>query len=100
MYSFPQIVLPPKAVAAAKAAGDVPDAFYCVSKRKKLQNIFYFKQKALLQNTGICVVPGSGFGQRDGTWHFRTTFLPAENQIQSVVNRLAKFHSEFMDKYN
>lgn len=25
----------------------------------------------LLEETGICVVPGSGFGQREGTFHFR-----------------------------
>lgn len=29
----------------------------------------------MLEETGICLVPGSGFGQRDGTYHFRyTTF--------------------------
>lgn len=30
MYSFPQIRLPPKAMAAAKAAGKAPDVFYCL----------------------------------------------------------------------
>lgn len=25
----------------------------------------------LLEETGICVVPGCGFGQREGTYHFR-----------------------------
>ena len=25
----------------------------------------------LLRQTGVCVVPGSGFGQKEGTWHFR-----------------------------
>ena len=39
-----------------KAAGQAPDAFYCFQ---------------LLENTGMCVVPGSGFGQREGTYHFR-----------------------------
>jgi len=31
----------------------------------------------MLEETGICLVPGSGFGQRDGTFHFRyrNTFL-------------------------
>lgn len=33
-----------------------PDMFYCMK---------------LLEETGICVVPGSGFGQREGTYHFR-----------------------------
>jgi len=36
--------------------GLAPDAFYCYQ---------------LLEETGICVVPGSGFGQREGTYHFR-----------------------------
>ncbi len=30
MYSFPQIRLPAKAIAAAKAAGKAPDVFYCL----------------------------------------------------------------------
>ena len=31
----------------------------------------------LLRQTGVCVVPGSGFGQREGTWHFRYNVLHA-----------------------
>jgi len=84
MYAFPRVRLPPKAVAAAAEVNMVPDTFYCV---------------ALLDATGVCVVPGSGFGQVDGTWHFRTTFLPGEDKIQSVVDRMSKFHRQFMDKY-
>jgi hypothetical protein len=40
---------------------------------------------ALLEQTGICVVPGSGFGQRARTFHFRTTFLPSRGEIKSLV---------------
>lgn len=50
MYAFPQITLPPKAVEAAKKAGKSPDTFYCLK---------------LLENTGVVVVPGSGFGQAE-----------------------------------
>lgn len=39
-----------------------PDMFYCMK---------------LLEETGICVVPGSGFGQREGTYHFRYLCLSA-----------------------
>lgn len=56
MYAFPNITLPQKAIKAAKEKGQAPDAFYCFQ---------------LLEETGICVVPGSGFGQREGTHHFR-----------------------------
>jgi len=84
MYAFPSITLPPKAIAAAEAAGKVPDTFYAL---------------ALLESTGIVVVPGSGFGQKEGTWHFRTTFLPPEDEMSSVVARMTDFHQGFMAKY-
>ncbi|GAA5921031.1 hypothetical protein JCM3775_004060 [Rhodotorula graminis] len=82
MYLFPTISLPPKAIAAAKAAGQSPDAFYSLR---------------LLEATGICVVPGSGFGQQPGTWHFRTTFLAPGTE--DYVRRLKKFHEEFMQEH-
>ncbi|KAK9868168.1 hypothetical protein WJX84_007601 [Apatococcus fuscideae] len=84
MYSFPRIRLPPKAIQAAKEAGKPADTFYCL---------------ALLEATGISTVPGSGFGQEEGTLHLRTTILPPENSIKEVIARLTKFHEEFMDKY-
>mmetsp|Transcript_10824 Transcript_10824/g.17474 ORF Transcript_10824/g.17474 Transcript_10824/m.17474 type:complete len:528 (-) Transcript_10824:16-1599(-) len=84
MYVFPRITLPRRAVAAAAAEGVAPDAFYCMR---------------LLEATGIIVVPGSGFGQQEGTWHFRTTFLPSEARMAGVVDRLARFHAAFMDQY-
>ena len=61
-----------KAIAAAKARGVEPDFLYC---------------EELLDTTGICTVPGSGFGQEEGTYHFRTTFLPQEvrEQVVSMV---------------
>jgi aspartate/methionine/tyrosine aminotransferase len=45
--------------------------------------------------TGICVVPGSGFGQLPGTCHFRTTILPPAEEIETVVRRLGEFHAAF-----
>ncbi len=84
MYSFPRIMLPPGAMAAAKAAGKAPDVFYCLK---------------LLEATGISTVPGSGFKQRDGTFHFRTTILPPESQFQSIIQRFLTFHSAFMAQY-
>lgn len=81
MYLFPKITLPQKAIDAAKELGEVADEFYCLQ---------------LLEKTGICVIPGSGFGQKTGTWHFRTTFLAPGDEYAAD---LAKFHKEFMDKY-
>lgn len=84
MYTFAKLTLPPKAIEAAKAAGVAPDAFYCME---------------LLDHTGIVNVPGSGFEQEDGTWHFRSTILPPEDHVDEVIEKTSKFHAEFMDRY-
>ncbi|KAE8149839.1 pyridoxal phosphate-dependent transferase [Aspergillus avenaceus] len=81
MYLFPTITLPEKAIEAAKAENRAADEFYCLR---------------LLDATGVCVVPGSGFGQKENTLHFRTTFLaPGTDWVERIV----KFHAEFMAKY-
>jgi aspartate/methionine/tyrosine aminotransferase len=51
---------------------------------------------ALLEETGIVVVPGSGFGQAPGTLHFRTTFLPPREEIEALVARLGEFHERYV----
>ncbi|XP_053400985.1 alanine aminotransferase 2-like [Mercenaria mercenaria] len=84
MYAFPNIKMPPKAIEAAKAAGQKPDAFYCFQ---------------LLEETGICVVPGSGFGQVEGTYHFRTTILPPLENLQRMLEKFKVYHEKFLKKY-
>jgi alanine transaminase len=84
MYLFPRIQLPKKAIEAAEAVKTAPDAFYA---------------RRLLNATGIVVVPGSGFGQVQGTWHIRCTILPQEEKIPAIVNRLTEFHKGFMDEF-
>jgi len=84
MYAFPSVTIPAKAQAAAAEAGKAADTFYAL---------------ALLEATGIVVVPGSGFRQKEGTWHFRTTFLPPEGDMDSVIAQMATFHAGFLDTY-
>ena len=134
LYAFPSVVLPPKFISEAEAAGTAADEMYCLK---------------LLENTGVVVVPGafprsltqltfsthslthlnsthppthslnstpsllhfsvilrvnclvvgSGFGQKDGTWHFRTTFLPPEEKLAGVMKRVETFHADFMASY-
>ncbi|RYO90042.1 hypothetical protein DL766_007318 [Monosporascus sp. MC13-8B] len=81
MYLFPTIRLPARALEAAAREGRSPDEFYCMR---------------LLDATGVCLVPGSGFGQKEGTLHFRTTFLAPGTEW---VGRIKKFHREFMDEF-
>lgn len=81
MYLFPTITLPQKAIAQAEKEGRQPDELYCFR---------------LLDATGICVVAGSGFGQKEGTLHFRTTFLAPGTEW---VGKITEFHGRFMDEF-
>ncbi|CAH8618047.1 unnamed protein product [Heterobilharzia americana] len=85
MYAFPRIYLPTRAVEEAKKRGQAPDFFYCLQ---------------LLEEKGICVVPGSGFGQKEGTYHFRTTILPSVEKMKYVMKQLEEFHKAFISKYS
>ncbi|MFH4974292.1 hypothetical protein AB6A40_001001 [Gnathostoma spinigerum] len=84
LYAYPRLHLPHKAFAAAKSKGVQPDFFYAME---------------MLEATGICTVPGSGFGQKEGTQHFRTTILPQTDLMKEMLDRFKPFHSEFMKKY-
>jgi len=84
MYAFPQITLPAKFIAEAEAKGHVPDAYYC---------------SLLLEQTGICVVPGSGFRQKEGTFHFRTTILPPTETMKTFARLFTQFHQSITAQY-
>jgi len=85
MYAFPSITLPEKAKAAARSKGQQPDEFYCFE---------------MLENTGVVTVAGSGFHQKPGTYHYRITILPQEEKFKGVMERIAKFHEEFLRRYS
>lgn len=84
MYSFPQIEMPPAALEAAKKAGKAPDVFYCLR---------------LLEATGISTVPGSGFGQKSGTFHLRTTILPPQEKMPHIMRLFQDFNDGFMKEF-
>jgi aspartate/methionine/tyrosine aminotransferase len=87
MYAFVRFELPGgedttrMSISERVAYGEERDTRYCL---------------ALLEETGICVVPGSGFGQVPGTLHFRTTFLPPRDEIEQLVRSLKKFHERYI----
>jgi alanine transaminase len=83
LYLYPQIQLSKSAQEAARAVGKEPDAFYALE---------------LLDETGICVVPGSGFGQKEGEWHYRLTCLCPG--VDEYVGKLENFHRGFVKRYN
>lgn len=89
LYVFPRVSLPKSVSDKAKQLGKKVDEYYCLE---------------LLNETGICVVPGSGFGyepevQADGSTnsYFRTTLLAKETQ--AMVDRFTRFHQNFLQKF-
>lgn len=82
LYLFPKITLSDNAIQAATKAGKEPDTFYALQ---------------LLDETGICVVPGSGFGQKEGEWHYRLTCLCPG--VEEYVGKLERFHNSFVQRY-
>merc|ERR1719160_2345881 len=84
MYAFPEVFLPKRFCEEAQAAGKSPDGVYCMK---------------MLEATGVVVVPGSGFGQRPGTWHYRITILPKEDMLQNVFGNIKTWHEALVKEY-
>lgn len=83
MYAFPNIKFSDRAIEASEGK---PDLFYCLK---------------VLKNTGIALVPGSGFRQRPGTYHFRiTTLILPEEKLRDRLEHLKKFNDDFHAKYS
>lgn len=83
MYAFPRVDVPEKAIETAKQLGTTPDNLYALS---------------LLEETGICVVPASGFGQAKGRVGFRTTFLHPDTA--KAVDLFRNHHEKFVKEYS
>jgi aspartate/methionine/tyrosine aminotransferase len=85
VFAFPRIELTESAIAAAKAKGLEPDVFYCAQ---------------VLENTGIRLLPGSTFKQREGTHHFRiTNLLPNTEELNCVLETLKTYTQTFFATY-
>jgi len=81
MYLFPQIISTDKLIGLANDADMEVDTYYCMQ---------------LLERYGICCVPGNGFGQKEGTYHFRITFLPSFKQMKYITESIKKLHTVIM----
>lgn len=46
------------------------------------------------------MVPGTGFGQLPGTFHFRTTILHPRQEFQHMMDSIRRFHRNFLDLYS
>ena len=85
MYGFANVKFSKKAIAAAAEKGMPVDTMFCLD---------------MVNETGIMTVPGSGFGQVEGTYHFRMTNLVCPtSEMKATLTRLKKFNSDFHAKY-
>ncbi|MGK9367503.1 aminotransferase class I/II-fold pyridoxal phosphate-dependent enzyme [Melioribacter sp. Ez-97] len=65
-------------------------AFYAFPKLESIKDDYKWA-KELIKAEGVVTVPGSGFGQVEGTSHFRIVFLPQENLLDKAYNAIRRF---------
>ena len=81
MYGFPRIHFSQKFIESALKQGKQPDFIYCME---------------MVNSTGIMTVPGSGFGQQPGTYHFRiTNLVNPTSHMERVLENLKQFNDKF-----
>merc|ERR1712083_361489 len=79
MYAFPKIEIKGYIMKKAISEATPADTIYCLE---------------MVDRCGVITVPGSGFGQKPGTFHLRTTILPDEPTLKEVVEKFKRFHAE------
>jgi len=85
LYCFPKIKFSERAIQEAKQRNLAPDLFYCLQ---------------ALEETGIVCVEGTGFGQKEGTYHLRTTILiRPDDKFEESLELFKKFNDNFHEKY-
>lgn len=49
----------------------------------------------LLKETGVVLVPGTGFGQKPGSHHFRIVILPPDNILEGAFGLIEEFYKYY-----
>ncbi|KAJ8276874.1 hypothetical protein GJAV_G00068880 [Gymnothorax javanicus] len=84
-YVFPRLHLPTAALQHAKSLGVEADQLYC---------------RKLLEEEGLCVGPGSEFGQKQGTHHIRLHVMIPPELLEDALGRLKRFHLRFLREFS
>jgi alanine transaminase len=85
MYAFPKIEFPESVIKKAKEDKMQADYFYCLK---------------LLETTGLITVAGSGFGQKEGTYHIRlTNLISPKEELMKQLDKIEEFNNTFFNKY-
>ena len=73
-------------------------AFYAFPKLELNNSDNHFVAE-LIKETGVVVVPGTGFGQVPGTNHMRIVFLPPEDVLEKAYKKIEDFFAMYKDKF-
>jgi alanine transaminase len=85
MYAFPNIKFSDKAKEAAFKQQMEPDLMYCLDTLEKI---------------GLLIVPGSGFGQKEGSSHFRiSNLITNRKEMDQLGDDLFRFNKQFHEQY-
>jgi len=75
-------------------------AFYAFPKIElEKQNDNHFVAK-LIKETGVVVVPGTGFGQKPGTNHMRVVFLPQDDVLEKAYKNIVEFYQKYRNEFD
>jgi len=73
-------------------------AFYAFPKIElEKQNDNHFVAE-LIKETGVVVVPGTGFGQVPGTNHMRVVFLPQDDVLEKAYKNIVEFYKKYKEE--
>ena len=81
MYMFPSIPMSQKFIDKCKKENVLPDEAYCME---------------ILNKTGMCWVPGSGFSMKDHHF-YRTTFLPPIETLEEIMPKIINAHNQIIN---
>lgn len=75
-------------------------AFYAFPKIElNKQNDNHFVAE-LIKETGVVVVPGTGFGQVPGTNHMRVVFLPQDEVLEKAYKNIVEFYKKYKEVFD
>ena len=73
-------------------------AFYAFPKLEIKNSDNHFVAE-LIKETGVVVVPGTGFGQVPGTKHFRLVFLPQDDVLEKAYKNIGEFYNRYIEQF-
>ena len=75
-------------------------AFYAFPKIKlEKQSDNHFVAE-LIKETGVVVVPGTGFGQVPGANHMRVVFLPQDDVLEKAYKNIVEFYQKYKEEFD